>query len=84
VANSLATESPAASQNIHFYLTRLKYIEISLTGDDLMRLGVAPGPRIRDIMDMLHKATLDGHITSRQDEEELVKKWLASHPTLPA
>jgi tRNA nucleotidyltransferase (CCA-adding enzyme) len=84
VANSLTTESPAASQNIHFYLTRLKYIEISLTGDDLMRLGVAPGPHIRDIMDMLHKARLDGHITSRQDEEELVKKWLASHPTLPA
>ena len=78
MANSLATESPAASQNIHLYLTRLKYIEISLTGDDLMRLGVAPGPHIRDIMDMLHKARLDGQITSKQDEEDLVKKWLAA------
>jgi tRNA nucleotidyltransferase (CCA-adding enzyme) len=77
MANSLATESPAASQNIHLYLTRLKDIEISLTGDDLMRLGVAPGPHIRDIIDMLHKARLDGQITSKQDEEDLVKKWLA-------
>jgi hypothetical protein len=29
-------------------------------------------------MDMLHKARLDGEITSRQDEEDLVKKWLAN------
>jgi tRNA nucleotidyltransferase (CCA-adding enzyme) len=78
MANSLATESPAASQNIHLYLTRLKDIEISLTGDDLMRLGVAPGPHIRDIIDMLHKARLDGKITSKQDEEDLVKSWLAA------
>jgi hypothetical protein len=42
-----------------------------------MRLGVAPGPHIRDIIDMLHKARLDGQITSKQDEEDLVKKWLA-------
>ena len=78
VANSLATESPAASQNIHLYLTRLKYIEISLTGDDLMRLGVAPGPHIREIIELLHQARLDGKITSKQDEVDLVKGWLAA------
>ena len=78
VANSLATESPAASQNIHLYLTRLKYIEISLTGNDLMRLGVAPGPHIREIIELLHQARLDGKITSKQDEVDLVKGWLAA------
>jgi len=78
VANSLATESPAASQNIHLYLTRLKYIEISLTGNDLMRLGVAPGPHIREIIELLHQARLDGEITSKQDEVDLVKRWLAA------
>jgi tRNA nucleotidyltransferase (CCA-adding enzyme) len=78
VANSLATESPVASQNIRLYLTRLKYIEISLTGSDLIRLGVEAGPDIKEIMEMLHKATLDGEITSRQEEEELVKSWLAA------
>ncbi len=78
MANSLATESPAASQNIHLYLTRLKYIEISLTGVDLIRLGVAPGPDVKEIMEILHRATLDGQVTSKQDEEELVKEWLAA------
>lgn len=76
MANSLATESPAASQNIHLYLNRLKDIEISLTGADLMRLGVTPGPDMKEIMDSLHKARLDGKISSREDEEELVKEWL--------
>jgi tRNA nucleotidyltransferase (CCA-adding enzyme) len=77
VANSLATESPAASQNIHIYLTRLKHIEISLTGKDLTQMGVAPGPRIREILDLLHQARLDGKITTKEDEVELVKGWLA-------
>jgi len=77
VANSLATESPAASQNIHLYLTRLKYIEISLTGKDLIQMGIAPGPHIREIIDLLHQARLDGKITTKQDEVDLVKRWLA-------
>ena len=77
VANSIATESPAASQNIHLYLTRLKYIEISLTGDDLIRMGATTGPEIREIMERLQKARLDGEIASRQDEVALVQGWLA-------
>jgi tRNA nucleotidyltransferase (CCA-adding enzyme) len=76
VANSIATESPAASQNIHLYLTRLKYIEIALTGDDLIKLGVTTGPEIREIMERLQKARLDGEIASKDDEVELVKGWL--------
>ncbi|TES84922.1 MAG: CCA tRNA nucleotidyltransferase [Dehalococcoidia bacterium] len=76
VANSVATESPTASQNIHQYLTRLKYIEISLTGDDLIKMGVTTGPEIREIMERLQKARLDGEIASRDDEMALVQSWL--------
>lgn len=76
VANSVATESPTASQNIHQYLTRLKYIEISLTGDDLIKMGVTTGPEIREIMERLQKARLDGEIASKEDEIALVQSWL--------
>ncbi|MGD9118229.1 MAG: hypothetical protein PVJ08_05775 [Dehalococcoidia bacterium] len=78
VANSIATESPTASQNIHHYLTRLKYIEIALTGDDLIKMGVTTGPEIREIMERLQKARLDGEIASKDDEVELVKSWLTT------
>jgi len=77
VANSIATESPTASQNIHLYLTRLKYIEISLTGDDLIKLGVTSGPDIREVMERLQKARLDGEIESKDDEVAVVRGWLA-------
>jgi len=77
VANSLATESPAASQNIRLFLSRLKHIETSLTGKDLIKMGIAQGPQIREILEMLHEARLNGKVTTRQDEEELVRSWLA-------
>ena len=77
VADSLATESPVASQNIRLFLNKLRYIEISLTGDDLMRMGIAQGPQIREILELLHEAKLNGEIATRQDEEDLVKEWLA-------
>jgi len=78
VANSLATESPVASQNIRLFLNKLKDIKVSLSGDDLIRMGIAPGPQIREILDLLHKARLNGKIATKQDEEEVVKNWLAT------
>jgi tRNA nucleotidyltransferase (CCA-adding enzyme) len=77
VANSLATESPAASQNIRLFLSRLKHIETSLTGEDLIKMGVAQGPQIREILEMLREARLNGKVATRQDEEKLVRGWLA-------
>jgi len=77
VANSLATQSPTASQNIRLFLTRLRHVELSLTGRDLMRMGIAEGPQIREVMELLHKARLNGKITTREAEEELVRSWLA-------
>jgi len=40
-------------------------------------MGIAPGPRIKEILNLLHEARLDGKVTTKQEEEELVKKWLA-------
>jgi tRNA nucleotidyltransferase (CCA-adding enzyme) len=77
VANSLATESPVASQNIRLFLNKLRYIQVSLTGDDLIQMGIAPGPHVGEILELLHKAKLNGKIATRQDEEEVVKGWLA-------
>jgi len=77
MANSLATESPVASQNIRLFLKKLKDIKISLTGNDLIRMGVVPGPQIGEVLELLHQAKLNGKITTRQDEEEVVRSWLA-------
>jgi len=75
-ANVLASDSPVASQNIQLFLSKLRYIKPALTGDDLTRMGVVAGPQIREVLTLLHEARLDGTVSSRQGEEELVERWL--------
>ena len=76
IANSLACDSPVARQNINLFLTRLRYVKPALNGDDLVRMGIAPGPHIKEILQLLHEARLDGKVTSKQGEVDLVKGWL--------
>jgi len=77
MANSLASDPPVARQHIHLFLDKLRYVKSSLTGDDLKRMGVASGPRIKEILQRLYEARLDGKVTTKKDEEELVERWLA-------
>jgi len=75
-ANLLATQSAVASQAIHLFLNRLKDIRVSLTGDDLIEMGIPVGPLIKEILELLHQAKLNGRIATRNDEEEVVRIWL--------
>jgi tRNA nucleotidyltransferase (CCA-adding enzyme) len=75
-ANLLATQSAVASQAIHLFLNRLKDIQIELTGDDLIGMGIPAGPRIKEVLELLHQAKLNGKINTRNDEEELARIWL--------
>ncbi|MBA7690934.1 hypothetical protein ES703_99470 [subsurface metagenome] len=76
-ANSLACDSPIARQHIQLFLDKLRYVKPALTGNDLQKMGIAPGPRIKEILQRLHDARLDRKVTSKQGEEEMVKGWLA-------
>ena len=78
-ANALASDSPEVRENIHLFLNKLRYIKPALTGDDLMRMGIAAGPRIREVLSRLHEARLDGRVSNRQGEVELVEGWLRQH-----
>ena len=76
IANSLASESPLACQRMEVFLNKLRYVKPVLNGEDLKRMGITPGPRIKEILQRLHEARLDGKVSSKQDEEGLVKRWL--------
>ena len=75
-ANSLASDSPVVRRHIQLFLNKLRYIKPALTGEDLKGMGIAPGPRIKEILNLLHEARLDEKIKSKQGEERLVKGWL--------
>jgi tRNA nucleotidyltransferase (CCA-adding enzyme) len=75
-ANLLATDSTAIEENIELFLNVLKNVRPLLSGDDLKRHGIPQGPRIKEALLVLREAKLDGKITTRRDEEKMVKEWL--------
>ncbi len=77
VASSLAADAPVARQHIQVFLSKLRYIKSALDGEDLKRMGITYGPRIREILHLLHQARLDGRVTTKQEEVSLVNSWLA-------
>jgi len=79
-ANALASESAIARQHMAVFLHELRSIKPVLTGDDLKKMGIAQGPHIKEILQRLHEARLDGKVTSKQDEEEMVKGVLRVSP----
>ncbi|MFC1956367.1 CCA tRNA nucleotidyltransferase [Chloroflexota bacterium] len=76
-ANSLVTDSPVIKERIDLFLKKLRHIKPALSGGGLKRMGIAEGPRIKEILNMLRAARLDGKVCSRKDEEGLVEGWLA-------
>ncbi len=75
-ANLLASDSSIVRRHIQLFLNKLRYVKPTLTGDDLQRMGISPGPRIKEILQLLHEARLDGKVTSKRGEEEMVKGWV--------
>jgi tRNA nucleotidyltransferase (CCA-adding enzyme) len=74
-ANALASEYPTASQHLHLYLTKLRYVKPILNGEDLKKMGIPAGPKIGDILSSLHKARLNGEVRTRKEEEKFVHSW---------
>ncbi len=75
IANSLAADSPVARQHLELFLTRLRCVKPALTGNDLQRMGIAPGTQMKEILQRLHEARLDGEVRSKKGEEGLVRGW---------
>ena len=56
------------------YLTQLAGIKPSLTGLDLLSMGIPQGPVFKEIISVLRRSRLDGEVRTRKDEIALVKK----------
>ncbi|WP_321531083.1 CBS domain-containing protein [uncultured Desulfuromonas sp.] len=67
------THSDAVRLMISQYLTQWRDVKPLLNGDDLIALGVDRGPHIGTVLGRLRDARLDGKVSSRQDEVDLVR-----------
>lgn len=77
VASIIASESSGASQRLADFLEKHRFVKPALNGEDLKKLGVVQGPKIKDFLNRLLEARLEGKISTRRDETALVRKWLA-------
>ncbi len=64
---------------ISLYLTKLRFVEIEINGDDLANMGMERGPEIGSMLKAVKEARLDGLIKNRDEEIEFVKSELQTH-----
>ncbi|MFC1965893.1 hypothetical protein ACFLWI_02960 [Chloroflexota bacterium] len=41
-------------------------------------MGISPGSRMKEILQRLHEARLDGKVTDKRGEKEMVMGWVIS------
>jgi tRNA nucleotidyltransferase (CCA-adding enzyme) len=73
-ANVIGADSETAAEHIELYLNVLRHVHPVLGGEDLRKLGVPKGPKIKEVLEQLLKARLDGKISSKKEEEEMVRR----------
>lgn len=76
-ANAIASDSPLFRQHLEMFLHKLRYVKPLLDGNDLVRMGIPPGPQIGRTLRTLHEAKLAGEVRTREDEEKLVSSHLS-------
>lgn len=72
-AAAVAVGPPAEA--LSTYIEKLRSTRPFLNGDDLIKMGVAEGPLIGDLLRRLRTTRIDGESTSAADESSLVFKW---------
>ena len=76
IANSIGADSETAAEHIELYLNVLRHVKPALSGEDLEKLGIPRGPKIKEVLQKLREARLDGKINSKKGEEDIVRGWI--------
>ena len=63
-----------AVSNLRLYLSRLRHVSTSLSGGDIVAMGVPEGPRVGEVLRELLEARLDGTVESEEEERELAAR----------
>jgi tRNA nucleotidyltransferase (CCA-adding enzyme) len=63
-------------EKIKLYLEELQWIDIEVSGSEIIELGYQPGPLFREVLDEVKKAKLNGKLESYQQEKEYLKEVL--------
>jgi tRNA nucleotidyltransferase (CCA-adding enzyme) len=65
-------------KNIGNYLKKISNIKIKINGEDIKKLGIKEGPKIRKILEEIKYARIDELISSKEEisyAKDLIRKW---------
>jgi tRNA nucleotidyltransferase (CCA-adding enzyme) len=71
--NAIVSESIAIQANIELFENKLRYVKTSISGDDLRNMDIHTGPAIGNILQIVHRAKLDGEVSSKSEELQLAQ-----------
>ena len=75
VARSMSSSANSGlSAQIDLYLNDLAKVSVSVTGNDLLDMGIPEGTEMGRILSSIHKELLDGQVTNREEQVILARK----------
>jgi tRNA nucleotidyltransferase (CCA-adding enzyme) len=69
----ICTTSETAKKRISLYHTQLRNVAVSISGADLLDMGLPPGPLFSQMLQSVLEAKLNGRVETREDELAFVK-----------
>lgn len=72
-----AAEVGRTQQRVLCFLGQLRDAKTTLRGDDLVQMGLEPGPQIKELLGRLLDAQLDGVVKTKKDERAFVRTLLS-------
>ncbi len=72
-------EKEDVKKHISMYLGHLQDVRLSITGKDIVSLGIKPGPVYTTVLNRTLSAKLDGIVKTRDEELEFVKGLIADY-----
>jgi len=71
-----STKHKNIKKMISHYFIQLRNVSISITGKDLKKIGLKPGPFYKEIMDAVLSAKLNGIVKTRSDELKFINDYI--------
>ena len=71
-----ADPSESVAQALNLYSSKLKFVRASLSGEQLLQMGVPRSPVMGDILEKLRDSRLNGEISSEDEERALAQSLL--------
>ncbi len=73
-----AARTKSIKRATSFFITRLRYMQPQINGQDLIDMGLKPGPVFGRVFNRVRDAKMNGEISSHQEELDYARAWLTS------